>query len=281
MMRAEKYDKGDLILTEGQRGGDAFVIEHGRVEVFRAGPPELTLAILGRGQIFGEMALITELPRSASVRALEDVEIGVIGRDEFLDHLRTAPDALLPFLRTMSERIRSLSSLVEELARRSPAAREAVRAHLGVDAPGEHAASAARHLRVTVEGITPRATDVLDGRAIVIEHFPYRIGRRTAPDDPFSANELAIADASPWWVSRSHCMVAHVNDRCFLIDRGSRLGTLVDGKMLGGNKLTTRLELGAGEHEVRVGGALTPFRFSFVVKANGQLPARRHGGRKV
>ena len=281
MIRAEKYDKGDLILIEGQRGGEAFVVEHGRVQVFRAGPPELTLAVLGPGQIFGEMGLISELPRSASVRAVEDVEIGVIGRDEFLEHLRTTPDALLPFLRTLSERIRSLSSLVEELARKSPSAREAVRAHLGGEAPIAQATSPALHLRVTLEGITPLATDVLDGHAVVVDHFPYRIGRRTSPDDPFSANELAIPDASPWWVSRSHCMLAQADDRCFLIDRGSRLGTLVDGKMVGGNKQTSRLELGVGEHEVRLGGALTPFRFSFVVKANGHAPTHRRRPRRV
>jgi CRP-like cAMP-binding protein len=38
MMRAEEFKKGDVIITEGQRGSEAFVVEHGRVEVFRAGP---------------------------------------------------------------------------------------------------------------------------------------------------------------------------------------------------------------------------------------------------
>src|SRR5262245_4210942 len=63
MVRAETYRRGDLVIVEGQRGGEAFVVESGRVEVFRAGPPPLRLAVLGPGQIFGEMALITELPR--------------------------------------------------------------------------------------------------------------------------------------------------------------------------------------------------------------------------
>jgi hypothetical protein len=277
MMRAEKYKAGEVVITEGQRGGDAYVVERGHVEVFRAGPPELALAVLGPGQIFGEMGLITEQPRSASVRALEDVEVGVLAREEFLDHLRSAPDALLPFLRTLAERIRNLNTLVEELARRSASNRDAMRAHLGVDAPIADAATQTPGLRVTVEGLTPRATEALDGRAVLVDQFPYRIGRRTAPDDPFSANELAIPDTAPWWISRNHCMISHVDDRCFLIDRGSRLGTLVDGKMVGGGQQAARLSLPPGDHEVRLGGALTPFRFGIVVSA-GEVTANGRRG---
>lgn len=256
MMHEQRYRKGDVILTEGQRGGEAYV----------------------PGQIFGEMALITDDPRSASVRALERVEVGVIARDEFLGHLRDTPDVLMPFLSTLAERIRNLNGLVEELARRSPGNRDAVRAHLGMHAPGGQQGSVNGGVKVTVEGITPRANEVLNGRPVVVQQFPFRIGRQTSPDDPFSANELAIPDGSPWWISPSHCMLSHVGDRCFIIDRGSRLGTLVDGKMVGGTKQTGRLELESGDHEVRLGGALTPFRFSLNVAGaakNGHHPHRR------
>ena len=264
-MRPETFDKGQVIITEGHRGTEAYVIERGSVEVYRAGPPEIPLAVLGPGQIFGEMALVTEQPRSASVRALEEVAIRSVGRDDFLDHLRSAPEALLPFLRSLAERIRNLNGLVEELTSRSGATRDAVRAHLGADAPGARGTTPPSALRVTIQGLTSRATSVLPGRRLVIDQFPYRIGRLTLPEDPFSVNEFAIPDTSPWWVSRSHCVLAQVDDRCFLIDRGSRLGTMVDGKMIGGVRQPGRVELSPGEHEVRIGGALTPFRFTFVV----------------
>jgi CRP-like cAMP-binding protein len=280
-MRAETFQKGHVIIAEGQRGTEAYVIERGSVEVYRPGPPELPLAVLGPGQIFGEMALVTEQPRSASVRALEDVEVRSVGRDEFLTHLRVAPEALLPFLRSLAERIRNLNGLVEELTSRSTSTRDAVRAHLGAEAPGGGVAAAAK-LRVRIEGLTPRATSVLPGRRpATIDHFPYRIGRLALPEDPFSENELSIPDTSPWWVSRSHCALAQVDDRCFLIDRGSRLGTLVDGKTLGGGRQPGRVELKPGAHEVRIGGALTPFRFRFVVSSvERRTTARRTGGDK-
>lgn len=283
MTRVVHYKKGDVIIVEGQRGADAFVIERGRVEVYRAGPPELPLAVLGPGQIFGEMALITEQSRSASVRALEDVELQMIGGDEFLDRLHDADDGLLPLLRTLSERIRNMTALVEELSRRSPSIREAVRAHLGADAPflniGGHAAS---KIKVSIEGLTTPATVALRGRAVAVDQFPYRIGRQTSPDDPFSSNELAIPDTAPWWVSRNHCMLVDVDGRCFLVDRGSRLGTLVNGKMVGGEKQSGRIELRDGDHEVRIGGALTPFRFGLNVTRDhrsGQPTSRAGNGR--
>jgi pSer/pThr/pTyr-binding forkhead associated (FHA) protein len=162
----------------------------------------------------------------------------------------------------MAERIRNLNALVEELARSSPSIRDAMRAHLGIDAPIDGHETMPMSLRVTVKGITPEATGVLENRPVTVERFPFRIGRRTAADDPFTANELAIPDTSPWWVSRNHCMLSQVGDRLYLIDRGSRLGTFVDGKMVGGSLQTGRLELPKGEHEVRLGGALTPFRFT-------------------
>jgi hypothetical protein len=284
MMRAATYRKGDVILHEGHRGTEAFVIERGRVEVFRPGPPELSLAVFGPGEIFGEMALITDKPRSASVRALEEVELGVLARDEFLEHLRTAPDALLPFLRALSERIRNLTSLVEELSRRSPAVREVVRVHLGVAAPVEAPGGAGTlGPRVTIEGLTPHAKVVVGRRPAAIERFPYRIGRMTDPDDPFAANELVIPDRDPSWVSRNHCMLVEVDGRCFLVDRGSRLGTLVDGTMVGGNHQTGRVELRRGRHELWIGGALTPFRFAVTVGredgADAARPAARARGR--
>ena len=68
-MRTSSYQKGDVIIAEGEFTSDAYIINLGFVEVYRTGPPEQRLSILGPGDIFGEMALISERSRSASVRA--------------------------------------------------------------------------------------------------------------------------------------------------------------------------------------------------------------------
>lgn len=267
MMQAVKYVKGDLIVTEGHRGSEAFVVEHGRVEVFRAGPPELPLAVLGPGDIFGEMALITEQPRSASVRALEDVEADVIAHDEFLAIWRAEPDALLPLVRVLCERLRSLTALVAELAQRATNSGEVLRAHLGSGGDVSQAPVHARGAKagIVIEGLTPLAQESLGGRPLSVDRFPYRIGRQADAQNPLSHNDLVIPDREPFHVSRNHCMVGWLEDRCFLVDRGSRLGTVVNGTRIGGEQRVGRIELGDGDNEVWLGGPTTPYRFRITV----------------
>jgi hypothetical protein len=57
-------------------------------------------------------------------------------------------------------------------------------------------------------------------------------------------------------------MLTSADGRRFLVDRRSRLGTMVDARMIGGGQHVGHVELRAGAHEVRIGGALTPYRFS-------------------
>ncbi len=83
MMSETIYLKpGEIILTEGEASDDkAYVIQSGSVEVIRGG--EIT-AILGPGQLCGEIALITNEPRTATIRIKEPSELLVLNRDEFL-----------------------------------------------------------------------------------------------------------------------------------------------------------------------------------------------------
>jgi CRP-like cAMP-binding protein len=118
-MDAASYRAGDVIIAEGEYTSDAYVIERGSVEVYLAGPPARRRRVLHAGEIFGEMALIIEQPRSASVRALEDVEARVIDRDELQVIWQHDPGALLPVLKVLCERVRTLTGLVDELSGRS------------------------------------------------------------------------------------------------------------------------------------------------------------------
>jgi len=233
--------------------------------VYRTGPPEFQLAVLRPGETFGEMALITEQPRSASVRALEDVEVSVFSRDEFLETLRTDPGAALVLIRLLCERVRALNTLVAELSDQTPKAQEVVRAHLGKDADTFQAWTPSEVGRPTVviEGLTSQARESLRGRPVSIERFPYRIGRVTR--DPLVQNELAIPDREPFAVSRNHCAITCVETRCFVIDRGSRLGTVVNGALLGGGTANVRAELREGDNEVVLGDFESPYRFRFVL----------------
>lgn len=74
-MQKIQYPAGAIIFNKGELGDGLCVIQEGNVEIFiqQAGGAKNTLAVLAKGQLFGEMALLTSEPRAASATALSDV----------------------------------------------------------------------------------------------------------------------------------------------------------------------------------------------------------------
>ena len=85
------YRRGDIIVRQGQPGESFFVIVRGRVAVTILSPEgrEVVLNSLGEGDHFGEMALLDDEPRSATVVAQERSDLAILSRDVFLDLLRS------------------------------------------------------------------------------------------------------------------------------------------------------------------------------------------------
>lgn len=107
-LKAVRFRQGEVILREGDTGEEMFFVESGRVRVVRGkGPNALLLAELGAGDLFGEMALLTGMPRSATVTALSDLNLWSLSQADF-DHLVTAyPNLALALSRLLSERLRT------------------------------------------------------------------------------------------------------------------------------------------------------------------------------
>lgn len=82
------YPKNYILIREGEPGDAMYIIKSGQAIVYHepkeAGDEEIVLANLGPNQFFGEMALITDQPRNASVRTLTDAEIFVLKKEDFL-----------------------------------------------------------------------------------------------------------------------------------------------------------------------------------------------------
>ncbi len=97
---------GDIILQEGERGNNAYLVQSGEVEVYSmAGDREIILGKMGPGQIFGEMALVFDKPRTASVRATEHCNLIVITRNVFNDKLRRSDTTIRAIVNMLTKRI--------------------------------------------------------------------------------------------------------------------------------------------------------------------------------
>ena len=122
-MSPVRYRQGEVILKEGEPGDEMYFIESGQVQVVRGhGTTATVLAELGVGDLFGEMAMLTGNPRSATVVALTDVDLWLMSRVSFDEVAITYPSLVLALSRLLSERLSS----ADERFLRQPAAPAAV-----------------------------------------------------------------------------------------------------------------------------------------------------------
>lgn len=99
---------GDYIFMEGDTGEYAFLLESGRVEINLEREGKIVvLAERGPGEIFGEMAIIDDQPRSASIRAIEDCELLVITREQLGRRIEECDPILRVCVNVMLERFRA------------------------------------------------------------------------------------------------------------------------------------------------------------------------------
>jgi len=110
------FPKDALIVEEGEPGASAFLIQSGQVEVYRTlKDKEVVLSKLGPGEIFGEMALLFNEPRSASVRAAQNSTLVIMNRDIFQHKLKNSDPTVRAIVRMLSRRVLSANeSLMSE-----------------------------------------------------------------------------------------------------------------------------------------------------------------------
>jgi CRP/FNR family cyclic AMP-dependent transcriptional regulator len=112
------YRRGEKIVSQGEAGDAFFVIVRGRVGVSVLSPEgrEVVLSTLGDGDHFGEMALVDDQPRSATVAATEKSELAVLTRDAFLGLLQSNFSLTRAILASFSRRLRTANATIEGLA---------------------------------------------------------------------------------------------------------------------------------------------------------------------
>lgn len=101
-VEATQFAPGDRIIEQGTPGDALFILVEGEVEVYRDGTPKITLGRLKEGAFFGEMALVTDLKRTANVKAITECTLLKVTREVMADLVTLHPPvlkALLGFFR--------------------------------------------------------------------------------------------------------------------------------------------------------------------------------------
>jgi NTE family protein len=180
---------GQWVIREGEAADSMFIVRSGRVEVIDEGPPERLIRTLRRGDVLGELALLSEGTRSASVRAPRDAELLELGRGGFEAMIEQAPAFALGLTRWMGAQLAaSRSPIVAPIPPRTIAV-------VGLD-PAAPVGAVAEGLADALErhGTTARLSDgelaTIDQAERDADRVVLRAG--TSPDEPWT--ELCVRE---------------------------------------------------------------------------------------
>jgi len=243
------FKAGETVIEEGDEGSWAFVILSGKVKVLKqTGSGEVTLTIMETGQVFGEMALIEDRPRSATVKAETDIKLRVINRQQFNELLKENPSTLVPIMKTLFERLRQVSEMLAEKM-------------ITDTVSGTRAGN---DKEIIMEGQSVKAKKALDNRKLLISTFPFCIGRYVDHDsnsDVFYNNDLAILEEKPYVISRNHLSINFEGGKMWIVDRGSTFGAVVNGNEIGGKVEAKRIALDKEQNQLIIGPPTSGYIF--------------------
>ncbi|SFI80155.1 cAMP-binding domain of CRP or a regulatory subunit of cAMP-dependent protein kinases [Treponema bryantii] len=121
---SRQYPKDTMIFSEAQSGSDMFIIQRGEVSITKVvNGNEVTLAVLKKGDMFGEMALIENKPRSANALAHSDCTLMVINRSNFNQMVATQPQLVAKLTTTLADRLWSMYRQLDNAALHEPLAK--------------------------------------------------------------------------------------------------------------------------------------------------------------
>ncbi len=116
----QPFDAGAVVFHQGDEGGRLYIIEEGAVEISYAdGKDSVTLTTLFPGQYFGELSLLDGEPRSATATAIRPSTLLALDRDDFVEFLRSDPEAALLILGETAERMRQTNAMFQRQVSRN------------------------------------------------------------------------------------------------------------------------------------------------------------------
>lgn len=254
MVNTWQFAPGDLIIKENDAGESAYIIESGKVAVYKDNNgKQVHIAHLTAGATFGEMSMVDDLPRSASVRAVEPTVVREFHRDDLYAAMRESPDVFSKFLKNIFNRLRDANRIIAN-----------IQVHEGVAAATANIKDEdAKAEAFSIEGLTPQAASAIVQNPFPIKAFPFKIGRKST--DPFVYNHLEIEDTDPAQIARHHVSIVFDGMHVGVVDRGSELGASVDGVRIGGRNGSGPVYFNGKEGLLILGAEDSPFRYKINV----------------
>lgn len=116
----EKYGEhigmGTVLFYEGDPGQEMYIIQAGKVRISKkVRNVEKTLVILGKGEFFGEMAILNNRPRSATATVIEDCKILIIDRETFETMIRNNAEVAIRIIKKLAARLQEADNQIENL----------------------------------------------------------------------------------------------------------------------------------------------------------------------
>jgi CRP/FNR family transcriptional regulator, cyclic AMP receptor protein len=255
MYLLKHFAPGDILFRQGDPSDHVVLVRSGRADVLReVGEDLILLGTAQEGEFLGEMGVLDERPRSATVRAASALEAELISRQSFLERVSGNPRLAQKLLIRMSARLRDVEDMLASLHAASAEAKERGRA----------AAAATSIPAIRLEASTYAAMLYVGSEPIRITGLPYVVGRSGEIGEPPAAPgpDLAIPDPKPYRLSRQHFCIMSEDGTVQVRDLNSELGTIVNDVALGRDFAQDRIALRRGDNAVVAGGRGSPYAFT-------------------
>ena len=202
-MKEQDIKAGEILFREGEPSDSVYLILDGEVEVLRAaGDRRIRLGTRRAGQIVGEMGVIRDQPRSATIRVVSDAKVSRIAKEQFLAAFGGKDKLALRILKMLCERLGDADRRIGEGALHED----------GV------AVAEAGELRL-LPG-SPAVESQIGQDGLPVESLPFRVGRRVLPGERTRIGpvELSLQAGETFHLAAQHFAIEDREGRHFLDD---------------------------------------------------------------
>jgi CRP/FNR family cyclic AMP-dependent transcriptional regulator len=259
-MTRTHFAEGQILFREGDPADGVFRLISGTVDVLREldGDPIL-LGTVGAGQFIGEMGVVENRPRSATVRAASEVEVEFLTPTEFVDEIAGSPRTARELIQRLSQRLREADDRIVNDEGRSGRAQG--------NRKNANDQTAVLSLNNAYLAAKSPWLQRCFHTPVELGDLPFVVGRRPGAGEapPLWQPDLLLDDTAPFRLSRDHFIIEKRDGRYHVRDLCSTLGTIVNGEPIGDPFRTDDAPLRAGENEVIAGGVGSPFAFSVFI----------------